>query len=139
MMQTMTAKMMGNNLEVHKLTKLTISIMATIKHFEDILSWKKARKLCKSLGELIDQGKFKHSYKLIDQLESSSGFVMNNIAEELNVVAIKSLFNSYIFRRVLVVNFDHNCTERWIEIILIKMNLTYYMVLQKKLLYCFKN
>ncbi len=55
--------------------------MATIKRFEDILSWEKARELCKSLGELIDQGKFKHSYKFIDQIESSSGSVMDNIAE----------------------------------------------------------
>ena len=56
-------------------------VMATIKHFEDIISWQKARQLCKSLGKLIDGGKFKHSYKLIDQIESSSGSIMDNIAE----------------------------------------------------------
>jgi len=55
--------------------------MATIKHFEDITSWQKSRELCKVLGELIDQGKFKHSYKLIDQIERSSGPIMDNIAE----------------------------------------------------------
>ena len=55
--------------------------MATIKRFEDILSWQKARELNKFIGDLIDKGKFKHSYKLIDQIESSSGSIMDNIAE----------------------------------------------------------
>jgi len=55
--------------------------MATIKRFEDILSWQKSRVLCKMLGDLIDKGKFKHAYKLIDQIERSSGSIMDNIAE----------------------------------------------------------
>lgn len=55
--------------------------MATIKRFEDILSWKKARELNKIIGGLIDAAKFKHSYKLIDQIEGSSGSIMDNIAE----------------------------------------------------------
>lgn len=55
--------------------------MATIKRFEDILSWQKARELNKMLGSLIDSGKFKRSYKLIDQIESSCGSIMDNIAE----------------------------------------------------------
>src|SRR3954451_6911484 len=55
--------------------------MATIKRFEDILSWQKARELCKILGALIDDGRFKRSYKLIDQIERSSGSIMDNIAE----------------------------------------------------------
>ena len=55
--------------------------MATIKRFEDILSWQKARELNRILGSLIDSGKFKRSYKLIDQIESSCGSIMDNIAE----------------------------------------------------------
>ena len=55
--------------------------MATIKRFEDILSWQKARELCKLIGDLIDNGEFKYSYKLIGQIESSSGSIMDNIAE----------------------------------------------------------
>ena len=55
--------------------------MATIKTFEDIESWKLARKLCKKTGELIDSGRFKKSYRLIDQIDGSSGSVMDNIAE----------------------------------------------------------
>lgn len=55
--------------------------MATIKRFEDILSWQKARELNSMLGDLVDSGKFKRSYKLIDQIESSCGSIMDNIAE----------------------------------------------------------
>ena len=55
--------------------------MATIKRFEDILSSQKARELNKFIDDLIDKGNFKHSYKLIDQIESSSGSIMDNIAE----------------------------------------------------------
>lgn len=55
--------------------------MATIKKFEDILSWQKARELNNMIGRIIDQGKFKRSYRLIDQIEGSAGSVMDNIAE----------------------------------------------------------
>jgi four helix bundle protein len=55
--------------------------MATIKSFEDIESWKKARDVCKIMGEIIDAGKFKSSFRLINQVEGSSGSIMDNIAE----------------------------------------------------------
>ena len=55
--------------------------MATIERFEEIISWQEARKLNKILGELIDSGRFKHSYKLIGQIEGSAGSIMDNIAE----------------------------------------------------------
>ena len=55
--------------------------MATIKSFEDIESWKKAREVCKILGKLLDEGRFKNSFRLINQVEGSSGSVMDNIAE----------------------------------------------------------
>src|SRR5258705_13604560 len=55
--------------------------MATIKSFEDIESWKKAREVCNILGKTIEEGKFRRSYRLIHQIEGSSGSVMDNIAE----------------------------------------------------------
>ena len=55
--------------------------MATIKRFEEIISWQKARELNKIVGKYIDQGKFKRSFKLIDQIEGSAGSIMDNIAE----------------------------------------------------------
>src|SRR4030095_100756 len=55
--------------------------MATIQSFEEIESWKKAREICKILGKFIDEGRFKNSYRLIHQIEGSSGSIMDNIAE----------------------------------------------------------
>jgi four helix bundle protein len=56
-------------------------VMATANQFEDLNCWMKAREVCKFLGGLIDQGKFKKSYRLINQIEGSSGSIMDNIAE----------------------------------------------------------
>ncbi len=55
--------------------------MATIKRFEEIEAWKLARELCKKVGALIDEGNFKKSFRLIGQIEGSSGSIMDNIAE----------------------------------------------------------
>jgi len=55
--------------------------MATIKCFEDIEAWKLAREFYKAIGNIIEEGKFKRNFSLIDQIERSSGSVMDNIAE----------------------------------------------------------
>jgi four helix bundle protein len=55
--------------------------MATIKSFEDIQSWQKARVLNQLLGDFIDAGKFNRNYNLVNQIERSAGSVMDNIAE----------------------------------------------------------
>ena len=55
--------------------------MATIKHFEEVDAWKLARELSDKIGSLIDNGLFKRNYRLIGQIEGSSGSIMDNIAE----------------------------------------------------------
>ena len=55
--------------------------MAIIKHFEDIEAWKVSRELCNGLGKLIDKGNLQKNYRLIGQIEGSSGSIMDNIAE----------------------------------------------------------
>ena len=55
--------------------------MATIKRFEDLDCWKISRELCGRVGELIDKGLFERHFRLIGQIEGSSGSVMDNIAE----------------------------------------------------------
>jgi len=52
-----------------------------IKRFEDIEAWKLARLFCKKIYEITRVGEFARDYKLRDQLESSSGSIMDNIAE----------------------------------------------------------
>ena len=55
--------------------------MATIKRFEEVEAWKVGRELCLRIGGIIDEGNFNKSYRLIDQIEGSSGSIMDNIAE----------------------------------------------------------
>ena len=55
--------------------------MATIRRFEDIEAWKVARQLCSKIGNVIDAGSFHKSFRLIGQIEGSSGSIMDNIAE----------------------------------------------------------
>ena len=42
---------------------------------------KVSRELCNNIGSLIDNGSFKSNYRLIGQIEGSSGSIMDNIAE----------------------------------------------------------
>jgi four helix bundle protein len=55
--------------------------MATIKRFEEMDAWKLARELCLKIGMLVDLGTMKHNFGLINQIERSSGSIMDNIAE----------------------------------------------------------
>jgi len=55
--------------------------MATIKRFEDIEAWQKAKELSKEIYTVSSKGLFSKDYKLKDQINSASGSAMDNIAE----------------------------------------------------------
>jgi four helix bundle protein len=55
--------------------------MATIHRFEDLDVWKKARELENQVFELTKNDKFAKDYGLKDQINRSSGSIMDNIAE----------------------------------------------------------
>ena len=55
--------------------------MATIKKFEDLDIWIEARRLSKEIILISKTTDLKTDYKLKDQIKSSSGSVMDNIAE----------------------------------------------------------
>lgn len=55
--------------------------MATIKHFEELEIWKMSRILCTEVYNLIIKTELKNDYKLKEQINGSSGSVMDNIAE----------------------------------------------------------
>lgn len=55
--------------------------MSTIKRFEDLDVWKESRALNKTIGNIIREKKFEHNFRLINQIEGSSGSIMDNIAE----------------------------------------------------------
>ncbi|MGD0340870.1 MAG: four helix bundle protein [Bacteroidales bacterium] len=53
----------------------------TIEKFEDLEIWQLARELCKYIFVITSKVPFYHDFKLRDQIRSSSGSIMDNIAE----------------------------------------------------------
>lgn len=55
--------------------------MTTIRRFEDLKSWQKARQLANAIYDLTERPKFAKDYRLRDQIQGAAGSVMHNIAE----------------------------------------------------------
>jgi len=55
--------------------------MTTIKNFEELDCWKKARELAGHIYELTRKEKFSHDFGLRDQIQRAAGSIMHNIAE----------------------------------------------------------
>ncbi len=55
--------------------------MATIKRFEDIGAWQKARELSKEIYAITKIGEFSKDYELKGQIRKASGSIMDNISE----------------------------------------------------------
>lgn len=55
--------------------------MTTIKNFEELESWKKARELAGYVYALTRKEKFSRDFGLRDQIQRASGSIMHNIAE----------------------------------------------------------
>ncbi len=53
----------------------------TIKQFEDIIAWQKARLLSIQIDEVIANNKWGNDFALINQIQRAAGSVMDNIAE----------------------------------------------------------
>jgi four helix bundle protein len=52
-----------------------------IVRFEDLEIWKEARELCKMVYAVTSAGPFANDFRFRDQIRSSAGSVMDNIAE----------------------------------------------------------
>ena len=55
--------------------------MATIKCFEELKIWQMSREFCKDIFEITNRDPFIKDFRLKDQIRSSSGSIMDNIAE----------------------------------------------------------
>ena len=55
--------------------------MATIRKFEDIIAWQRARSINKLIYAATDNGKFARDFGLRDQIRRSAVSIMANIAE----------------------------------------------------------
>lgn len=58
-----------------------VNRMATIKRFEDLIAWQKARALAKEVYTITRTGTFAQDFGLRDQICRSAVSVMSNIAE----------------------------------------------------------
>lgn len=55
--------------------------MATINRFEDLEIWQEARRLSKMIQKIATETDLKTDFKFKEQIKSSSGSVMDNLAE----------------------------------------------------------
>ncbi len=55
--------------------------MPTIRNFEELDAWKKARELANYVYALTRKGQFARDFGLRDQIQRAAGSVMHNIAE----------------------------------------------------------
>lgn len=55
--------------------------MASVKRFEDLEIWQLSRILCKDIHGVIQDTGLKTNFKLANQIDGSSGSIMDNIAE----------------------------------------------------------
>jgi four helix bundle protein len=55
--------------------------MGSIRNFEDMDVWQRARQLCESIHLIITRDPFARDFGLRDQMNRSSGSIMDNIAE----------------------------------------------------------
>lgn len=55
--------------------------MGTIRRFEDMEMWQRSRKLCDEIFKIMNAEGLSKDYRLKDQMNGSSGSIMDNIAE----------------------------------------------------------
>ena len=55
--------------------------MSKVERFEDLKTWQLARELCQIIHKLTLKDQFSRDFKLVGQIKSSSGSIMDNIAE----------------------------------------------------------
>ncbi len=55
--------------------------MSKVERFEDLKIWQLARELCQLIHRLTLKDQFYKDFNLVGQIKSSSGSVMDNIAE----------------------------------------------------------
>jgi len=74
-----------------------------IVQFEDLDIWKEARELCMLIKEICENDKFSKDYTLKNQILSSSGSIMDNIAEGFERGGNKEFIQFLFLQKDLVV------------------------------------
>ena len=58
--------------------------MATVRDFEDLAIFQKARELSKKIYPITQRGEFKNDYRFVQQIRAAAGSIMDNIAGPTN-------------------------------------------------------
>ena len=67
--------------------------MPTIRRFTEIEAWQKARELTRAVYAVSSRGPFAKDFGLRDQIRRAAVSIMANIAEGLNGMGLRNLFN----------------------------------------------
>ena len=71
--------------------------MSTINRFEDIETWKMARRLVREIYAMSNEGKFSRDYAFRDQIRRAAVSIISNIAEGFESQT-QALFITYLAR-----------------------------------------
>ena len=67
--------------------------MATVKDFEELAIFQKARELSKKIYPITQRGKFKNDFRFVQQIRAAAGSIMDNIAEGVERTGNKEFLN----------------------------------------------
>lgn len=89
--------------------------MEKIKKFEDIESWKVARKLTSDVYQATSTGSFVHDFGLKDQIRRASISILSNIAEGFERGGDREFLQFLAVAKGSCGEAAHNFTLRWIK------------------------
>ena len=96
--------------------------MATIKNFEDLECWKKARELAGYIYQLTNKEKFSRDFALRNQIQEAAGSVMHNISEGFESGYDRNSSGSSKWPAGPALKFNRNCTWRSMQVTSRKMS-----------------
>lgn len=67
--------------------------MATVRDFEELAIFQKARELSKKIYPVTQRGEFKNDYRFVQQIHAAAGSIMDNIAEGFERTGNKEFLN----------------------------------------------
>lgn len=67
--------------------------MATVRDFEELAIFQKARELSKKIYPITQRGEFKHDARFVQQIRAAAGSIMDNIAEGFERTGNKEFLN----------------------------------------------
>ena len=67
--------------------------MATVRDFEELAIYQKARELSKKIYPITQRGEFKNDFRFVQQIRAAAGSIMDNIAEGFERAGNKEFLN----------------------------------------------